>query len=93
MDRLWLVSAQVPPRQRLPEAHLVHSVRRRRLTVPPERHAASLADEGVEVVNMHRSDWTGGLVALYRRFGIRAFAWDVQEVRLREMGHRDRRAT
>jgi glycerophosphoryl diester phosphodiesterase len=89
-DRLWLCSAQRSLLARLgqlaPDAHLVHSVRRRRLTVPPERHAASLADEGVEVVNMHRSDWTGGLVTLYRRFGIRAFAWDVQEVRhLREM--------
>jgi glycerophosphoryl diester phosphodiesterase len=54
--------------------------------VTPERHAAALADEGIEVVNMHRSDWSAGLVALYRRFGLRAFAWDVQEVRhLREM--------
>jgi glycerophosphoryl diester phosphodiesterase len=89
-DRLWLCSAQRSLLTRLrelaPRAHLVHSIRRRRLDVTPERHAALLADEGVEVVNMHRSDWTGGLVALYRRFGVRAFAWDVQEVRhLREM--------
>jgi glycerophosphoryl diester phosphodiesterase len=88
--RLWLCSARRSVLARLrelaPEAHLVHSVRRRRLDEPPERHAAALADEGVEVVNMHRSDWTAGLVALYRRFGLRAFAWDVQEVRhLREM--------
>jgi glycerophosphoryl diester phosphodiesterase len=88
--RLWLCSARrallAHLRELAPEAHLVHSIRRRRLDVTPERHAAALADEGIEVVNMHRSDWSAGLVALYRRFGLRAFAWDVQEVRhLREM--------
>jgi glycerophosphoryl diester phosphodiesterase len=88
--RLWLCSARrsvlAHLRDLAPEAHLVHSIRRRRLDVPPERHAAALADEGVGVVNMHRSDWTAGLVALYHRFGLRAFAWDVQEVHhLRDM--------
>jgi glycerophosphoryl diester phosphodiesterase len=37
-------------------------------------------------MNMHHRDWTAGLVALFHRFGVRAFAWDVQEVRhLREV--------
>jgi glycerophosphoryl diester phosphodiesterase len=84
-DRLWLCSASRPLlerlRRRTPAAKLVHSVRRRKLEVPPERHAALLAESGIQVVNMHRNDWTSGLVALYRRFGLQIFAWDVQEVR------------
>ena len=64
----------------------MHSVRRRSVDVPLERHAARLAESGIGVVNMHRSDWTAGLVGLFHRFGVQAFAWDVQEVRhLRDM--------
>jgi glycerophosphoryl diester phosphodiesterase len=89
-DRLWLCSSKPPLLESLgalaPDAHLVHSVRRRAVDVPLERHAARLAEIGIEVVNMHRSDWTAGLVGLFHRFGVQAFAWDVQEVRhLREM--------
>lgn len=89
-DRLWLCSSKVPLLESLgalaPEAHLVHSVRRRAVDVPLERHAARLAERGVGVVNMHRSDWTAGLVGLFHRFDVQAFAWDVQEVRhLRDM--------
>jgi glycerophosphoryl diester phosphodiesterase len=89
-DRLWLCSSRVPLLESLgalaPDAHLVHSVRRRAVDVPLERHAARLAELGIDVVNMHRSDWTAGLVGLFHRFDVQAFAWDVQEVRhLRDM--------
>lgn len=84
-ERLWLCSSKVPLLESLgalaPGAHLVHSVRRRAVDVPLERHAARLAESGIGVVNMHRSDWTAGLVGLFHRFGVQAFAWDVQEVR------------
>ena len=84
-DRLWLCSSKVPLLESLgalaPDAHLVHSVRRRAVEVPLERHAAHLAEVGIGVVNMHRSYWTAGLVGLFHRFGVQAFAWDVQEVR------------
>ena len=41
---------------------------------------------GIDVVNMHRSDWTAGLVGLFHRFEVQAFGWDAQEVRhLREL--------
>jgi hypothetical protein len=54
--------------------------------IPLERHASQLAELGIDVVNMHRSDWSAGLVGLFHRFGVRAFAWDAQEVRhLREL--------
>jgi glycerophosphoryl diester phosphodiesterase len=90
LDRLWLCSSKpellVRLGARAPEAHLVHSIRRRKVEIPMERHAAELADQGIEVVNMHRSDWTAGLVGLFHRFDVQAFAWDVQEVRhLREL--------
>jgi glycerophosphoryl diester phosphodiesterase len=90
VDHLWLCSSKLPLLEalgaRAPAAHLVHSVRRRNVDVPLERHAARLAERGVDVVNMHRSDWTAGLVGLFHRFDVLAFAWDVQEVRhLRDM--------
>ncbi len=89
-DRLWLCSSKTALLEKLgaqaPEAHLVHSIRRRRVDIPLERHAAHLAEVGIGVVNMHRSDWTAGLVGLFHRFGVQAFGWDAQEVRhLREL--------
>jgi glycerophosphoryl diester phosphodiesterase len=90
LDRLWLCSSKTQLLERLgaraPEAHLVHSIRRRKLDIPLERHAAQLAEVGIDVVNMHRSDWSAGLVGLFHRFGVQTFAWDAQEVRhLREL--------
>lgn len=90
LERLWLCSSKpdllTTLGARAPEVHLVHSVRRRKLDIPLERHAAQLAERGIGVCNMHRSDWTAGLVGLFHRFGIEAFGWDAQEVRhLREL--------
>jgi glycerophosphoryl diester phosphodiesterase len=83
--RLWLCS---PSRRRLRElretardVHLVHSTFRRHLPEPLERHAADLAQHGIEAMNLHHTEWTRGLVELFHRFDVRAFAWDVQEVR------------
>ena len=45
----------------------------------PERRAATLANEGIHAVNMHRSDWNGGLVTLFHRFNLYSIAWDAQE--------------
>ena len=90
LDRLWLCSSKPDLLGTLgalaPDAHLVHSVRRRNVDVPLERHAARLAELGIAAVNLHRSEWTAGLVGLFHRFGILAFGWDAQEVRhLREL--------
>ena len=83
--KLWLCSPSVRFLRELADAgtgaHLVHSRSRRRLPQPLERHAADLAASGVEVMNMHHSEWSAGLVTLFHRFDVRAFAWDVQEVR------------
>jgi glycerophosphoryl diester phosphodiesterase len=84
--RLWLCSAGVRFLRELLDrgaggANLVHSTARRHLPEPLERHAAQLADVGIAAMNLHHSEWTEGLVTLFHRFGVRAFAWDVQEVR------------
>ena len=60
------------------DVHLVHSTRRSgSLDVPVERHAAQLAEAGIDAINMHHTEWTAGLVALFHRFDVLAFAWDV----------------
>ncbi|HEV2310267.1 MAG TPA: glycerophosphodiester phosphodiesterase family protein, partial [Acidimicrobiia bacterium] len=83
--RTWLCSPDLDALRDLrPDAsdvRLVHSTVRRRLPESLERHAADLAEAGVDTMNLHHSEWTKGLVALFHRFGILAFAWDVQEVR------------
>jgi glycerophosphoryl diester phosphodiesterase len=57
---------------------LIHSTRLERIATTPEMHAARLAELGIHGINMHHSDWSGGLVTLFHRFGLLAFAWDLQ---------------
>ena len=67
-------------------ARLVHSCPKDRLAVGVEQHARNLQMAGVDAMNFRHTEWTAGLVALFHRFEIKAFAWDVQEIRhLREM--------
>jgi glycerophosphoryl diester phosphodiesterase len=74
----------------MPDVKLVHSRRRQHIDAPLERHAADLASSGIDTMNFHHSEWSAGLVALFHRFDVNAFAWDVQEVRhLRSMLHLD----
>src|SRR4051794_35486409 len=83
-ERAWLCTPSVDLLQELREfddVKLVHSQRRQALGNVVERHASDLANLGVDAMNMHHSDWNGGLVSLFHRFDLRAFAWDVQEVR------------
>ncbi len=83
--RLWLCSPSVRFLRELRSvagpAHLVHSRSRRHLPEPLERHAANLAAAGVAAMNLHHREWTAGIVTLFHRFDIQAFAWDAQEVR------------
>jgi len=60
------------------EVKLVDSTRLRRIREGPERRAATLADVGVDAINMHATDWTGGLTTLFHRFERLAFGWDAQ---------------
>ena len=81
LERLWLCVAQwetlLPLRGR--GAKLVDSTRLSRMKEGPERRAATLRDQGIDAVNMHHSDWTGGMAALFHRFERVCFGWDMQE--------------
>ena len=83
--QLWLCHPSVgfltDLRERLADVKLVHSRRRRHIHAPMERHASDLAERGIDAMNLHYTEWSAGLVALFHRFGVHAFAWDVQEVR------------
>lgn len=80
--RIWLCDPTLANlterRDELGDLHLVHSTRLGRLTTTPEVHAANLAHAGIDVMNMHHTDWNGGLVTLFHRFGVNAFSWDLQ---------------
>jgi glycerophosphoryl diester phosphodiesterase len=85
LGRLWLcspdweVAASWRPLD--PDVRLVDSTRLRRIKEGAERRAARLAEVGVDALNMHWSDWTGGLTTLLHRFGRYALAWDAQHRR------------
>jgi len=57
---------------------LVNSTRLRRIKEGPERRAADLAAAGVDAINLHATDWSGGLTTLFHRFERFAFGWDAQ---------------
>ena len=82
-ERLWVChhDAEVLARWRdaAPDVRLVHSTRLDRLPRGPERHAADLAQAGIDAANMRRDDWTGGRTTLYHRFGVLAFGWHAQQ--------------
>jgi glycerophosphoryl diester phosphodiesterase len=84
LEHLWVCSPDLDvlrPLRDEPKVRLVHSDRRKGISVPLERHAFELGSIGIDAMNMHHSEWTAGLVSLFHRFDVRAFAWDTQEVR------------
>ena len=83
-DRLWLCAPRwelLLPLRGL-GAKLVDSTRLSRIKEGPERRAATLREQGIDAVNLHHSDWNGGLVALFHRFDRVAFGWDMQELHI-----------
>ena len=96
LERLWVCSpdlAVLRPLRAEPRVRLVHSTRKRAIEVPLERHAFDLGELGIDAMNMHHTEWTAGLVSLFHRFDVRAFAWDTQEARqiARGVAHGHRR--
>jgi glycerophosphoryl diester phosphodiesterase len=83
---LWLCHHRwelvVEWRGRNDEVRLVDSTRLGRVKEGPERRAATLAATGIDAVNMHHLDWTGGLTTLFHRFGVLCFGWDAQVPRI-----------
>jgi glycerophosphoryl diester phosphodiesterase len=82
VERLWLCHSDLAQvarwRSLSDEVRLVDSTRLRRMKEGPERRAATLAEFGVDAVNLHASDWTGGLTTLFHRFERLALGWDAQ---------------
>jgi glycerophosphoryl diester phosphodiesterase len=82
LSRLWLchpdLELLIELRPVLTDVRLINSTRLTRLREGPERRAARLADTGIDGINMHRTDWNGGLVVLFHRFERLAFGWDLQ---------------
>jgi glycerophosphoryl diester phosphodiesterase len=81
LPRLWLCSPlwETLKPLRGQGAKLVDSTRLAKIKEGPERRAATLAKEGIDAVNMHHTDWSGGLVTLFHRFERVAFGWDMQD--------------
>jgi glycerophosphoryl diester phosphodiesterase len=86
LDRLWLCHPDTTVLSDALEVddgfHAVHSTRRNRVEVADERWAADLAERGIEVVNLHHSEWGAGLIALFHRFEVLCFGWDAQHRRV-----------
>ncbi len=82
LERVWLCAPQweslLPLRGQ--GVKLVDSTRLSRIKEGPERRAATLRENGIDAVNLHHSDWNGGMVALFHRFDRAAFGWDMQEL-------------
>ena len=86
LERLWLCSpvweSLLPLRGH--GAKLVDSTRLQRIKEGPERRAAVLMSNGIDAINLHHTEWTGGLVVLFHRFERIAFGWDMQEPHILE---------
>lgn len=82
LPRTWLCDPDLGRllalRGREPAVRLVHSTRFSVIRRELEHHAAALADGGIDALNMHRTDWNGGLAVLFHRFERLAFGWDLQ---------------
>ncbi|MET0146976.1 MAG: glycerophosphodiester phosphodiesterase [Ilumatobacteraceae bacterium] len=82
LPRLWLCHPDVERLARLrpydETVRLVNSTRLSRMREGPERRAATLSTAGIDAVNLHHSDWTGGLATLFHRFRRVCFGWDLQ---------------
>jgi len=82
LSRLWLchhkVDVTVKHRNLFPDVRFVDSTRLSRMKEGAERRCAFLSENGVDALNMHHTDWNGGLVTLAHKFELFAFGWDMQ---------------
>lgn len=85
-DRLWLCHHELEVvaswRGLSDGVKLVDSTRLKRITEGTERRAATQRNVGIDAVNLHQTDWNGGLIALFHRFERFALGWDAQLPRI-----------
>jgi glycerophosphoryl diester phosphodiesterase len=89
LERLWLCANEDREsayawKAMEPAVRVVDSTRRHAMKEGTERRAATLAEKGVDAVNLHHTDWSVGLVTLFHRFEVLCFAWDCQHERTLE---------
>ena len=81
-SRLWLChyssAVVIAQRPKVPHVKLVDSTRIARMKEGLEMRCASLSAHGIDALNMHHSDWTGGSTTLVHKFNLFAFGWDAQ---------------
>jgi glycerophosphoryl diester phosphodiesterase len=81
-SRLWLChyssAVVIAQRSQLPNVRLVDSTRLSRIKEGLEMRCAKLFANGIDCLNMHHTDWTGGSTTLVHKFGMYAFGWDCQ---------------
>ena len=81
-SRLWLChyssAGIISQRTRLPNVKLVDSTRLSRIKEGLEMRCAKLSNSGIDCLNMHHTDWTGGSTTLVHKFGMFSFGWDCQ---------------
>jgi glycerophosphoryl diester phosphodiesterase len=75
----WEYLAELRPQ--VPEVRLFNSGRLESLGTGPERRAAQLSSANIDGMSMHFTDWTGGLVVLFRRFEVLAMATAAEHLR------------
>lgn len=71
--------ALAPLRLLSSEVRLIRSTRLAAFKDGPEREAAVLRQLGIDGINLHHSEWTGGLMAVFHRFDRYCLAWDLQQ--------------
>lgn len=85
-ERVWLCHPDFDLlcswREQYSHLQFVNSIRLRRISEGVERRCANLSANGICALNMHHTDWNGGLVALAHRFNLAAFSWDIQHLEL-----------
>jgi glycerophosphoryl diester phosphodiesterase len=86
LEKLWLChhdwTLVASWRSRSEGARLVDSTWLKRMPEGPEQRAAALAHAGIDALNLHHSEWSGGLAAMVHRFGVHCFGWDAQHERI-----------
>jgi glycerophosphoryl diester phosphodiesterase len=82
LPNLWLCHHEVDQviawRAACAEVRLVDSTFLGHMPHGPEHRASQLAEAGIDAVNLHHSEWSGGLTTLFHRFGVHCFGWDAQ---------------
>ena len=79
---LWLCHPDIDLlagwREQAEGAHLVASTKLRAFADGTERAAAELSRLSIDAVNLHHTEWTGGLTTLFHRFELVCLGWDAQ---------------